>query len=61
MVNWESQVYIKGGNTIRDLLVATKDRDNITQESEVIYRKKYERVECDEEYIGETARTYGED
>ena len=28
-----------------------KDRNNITQESRVIYRYKCDRLECDEEYI----------
>ena len=26
----------------------------------VLYRYKYHRVECDEEYIGESSRTFGE-
>ena len=54
------QVYFRGGKTIKDLLVAPKDRDHITQKSGIIYRYKCDRVECDEEYIGESARTFGE-
>ena len=54
------QVFFKGGKTIKDLLMAPKDRDLITQKSGIIYRFKCDRVECDEEYIGESARTFGE-
>ena len=32
------QVYFKGGNTIKNLLVAPMDKDSITQKSGVIYR-----------------------
>ena len=54
------QVYFKGGNTIKNFLVASKDQDTIQKESRVIYRYKCDRVECDEEYIGESSRTFGE-
>ena len=54
------QVYFKSGKTIKDELVAPKDRDHITKKSGIIYRFKCDRLECDEEYIGETARTFGE-
>ena len=46
------QVYFKGGNTIRSLLMAPKDKDPMMKKSGVIYRYKCDRVECDEEYIG---------
>ena len=54
------QVHFKGGNTIKSLLVAPKDKDPITKKSGIIYRYKCDRVECDYEYIGESSRTYGE-
>ena len=54
------QVYFKGGNTIKSLLVAPKDQDPILKKSGVIYRYKCGRVDCDEEYIGELSRTFGE-
>ena len=54
------QVYFKGGNTIKNVLVAPKDKDTITQKSGVIYQLKCLRVECDEQYIGEFARIFGE-
>ena len=41
-------------------LVAPKDKDHITNKSGIIYRFQCERLECDEEYIGETARTFGD-
>ena len=41
-------------------LVAPKDKDHITKKSGIIYRFKCDRLECDEEYIGETSRTFGE-
>ena len=54
------QVYFKGGNTIKNLLMAPKDKDPLLKKSRVIYRYKWDRVECDEEYIGESSRTFGE-
>ena len=55
-----AQVYFKGDITIKNLLVAPKDKDPILRKSGVIYRYKCDRVECDEEYIGEWSRTFGE-
>ena len=46
-----SQVYLRGSKTIKDLLVAPQDKDHITKKSGIIYRYKYDRLECDEEYI----------
>ena len=54
------QVYFKGGKTIKDLLVAPKDEDHITKKTGMIYRCKCDRVECNEEYVGESSRTFGE-
>ena len=54
------QVYFKGGTTIKNFLMAPKDQDPIQKRSRVIYRYKCDRVECDEEYIGESSRTFGE-
>ena len=54
------QVYFKGGNTIKNLLMAPKDKDPIMKKSEVIYRYRCNRVDCDEEYIGESSRVFGE-
>ena len=54
------QVHLKGGLTIKNLLMAPKDKDAIMKKSGVINRYKYNRVECDEEYIGESARNFVE-
>ena len=53
-------MYFKGDNTIKELLVHPKDRDNILQKSGVIYRYKCGRVDCEEEYIGKSGRTLSE-
>ena len=54
------QVHFKSGRTLKDELVAPKDKDHITKKSRIIYRFKCDSLECDEEYIGETSRTFGE-
>ena len=54
------EMYFKGGNTIKELLVHPKDKDNILQKSGVIYRYKCGRVDCEEEYIGKSGRTFAE-
>ena len=53
------QVHYKGGNTIKNLLMAPKDKDHITKKSGIIYRFKCNRMDCDDEYIGESSRTFG--
>ena len=54
------QVHFKGGQTIKDLIMAPKDKDPITNKSWVIYRFKCSEDGCEEEYIGESARTFAE-
>ena len=54
------QVYFKGGTTIKNLLMPPKDKDPIQRQSGVIYIYQCDRVDCDEEYIGESSRTFGE-
>ena len=54
------QVHFKGGQTIKDLLMAPKDKDPITSKSGVIYIFKCSEDGCEEEYIGESARTFAE-
>ena len=54
------EAHFKSGKTIKDELVAPKDKDHITNKSGVIYRYKCDMLECNEEYVGETARTFGE-
>ena len=40
--------------------MAPKDKDSITKKSGIIYRYRCDSLECDEEYIGESARPFGE-
>ena len=54
------EVHLKGGHTIKDLLMTLKDKDPILKRSGVIYRYKCGRVDCDHEYIGESARNFEE-
>ena len=54
------QVYLKGGKFIKDLLMAPRDKDPITKKCGVTYRFKCDRVECDEEYIGESSNVLKE-
>ena len=53
-------MYFKGGITIKSLLMAPKDQDPMLKRSGVIYKYTCDMVECDEEYIGESSRTFGE-
>ena len=57
---YDIEVHLRGGPTIKNLLMTSKDKDPILKRSGVIYRFKCNRVECDEEYIGESARNFGE-
>ena len=53
-----SQVHFKIGKTLKNFLITPKDKENIIKI--VIYSYKYNRLECDEEYVGESAGTFGE-
>ena len=53
-------VHFKGGLTLKNILVSPKDKDNITSKSSVIYSYTHGEIDCDEEYIGESGRTFGE-
>ena len=54
------QVHFKGGNTLKNWLMFPKDKDAIIKQSNIIYWLKCGRIDCDEEYIGESARTFEE-
>ena len=54
------QVYFKEGVTIKSLLMALKDQDPMLKRSGVIYMYTCDRMECNEEYISESSRTFGE-
>ena len=53
-------MHLKGGHTIKDHLMAPKDKDPLLKKSGVIYRYKCDRVDCEDEYIGESARNFEE-
>ena len=52
-------IYI-GGRTIKSLLVSPKDKDPMINQSGAIYWYQCGGLGCDDEYIGETSRTFGE-
>ena len=54
------QTHFKGGRTIKSLLVSSKDKDPMFNPSGAIYCCQCGDLGCDEEYIGETSRTFGE-
>ena len=54
------QTHFKGGNTIKSLLVSPKDKDPMVSQSDAIYWYQCGDLKCDDGYIGETSRTFGE-
>ena len=51
-------VHLKRMSYHQNLLLAPKDNDPLLKKSGIIYRYKCGRVDCDEEYIGESARNF---
>ena len=54
------QTHFKGGRTIKSLLASPKDKDLMVNQSGAIYWYQCGDLGCDDEYIGETSRTFGE-
>ena len=54
------QTHFKGGRTFKNLLVSPKDKDPMVNQSRAIYWYQCGDLGCDEEYIGETSRSFGE-
>ena len=54
------QNHFKDSNTIRNLLVSPKDKDPVVSKSGAIYWFQCGDLFCDDEYIGQTSRTFGE-
>ena len=54
------QTHFKGGRTIKNLLVSPKDKDPMVNQRDAIYWYQCGDLGCDDEYIGETSRTFGE-
>ena len=57
--NHGKHVHCKGSRPINGLLVAPKGRDTMRQKIAMVYKYKCAWLECDEEYTGELARTFG--
>ena len=58
MQKYGIQTGFKSGRTLKNSLVAPKDKD--TKKSGVIYWLRCTRLHCYEKYIGESARTFSE-
>ena len=54
------QTYFKGSRTLKDTLVAPKDKDTIKQKNWGVCWFRCSRFDCDEEYPGESSWTFGE-
>ena len=54
------QVHFKGTNTVKQLLMAPKDKDLKLTKSGVIYRYQCPNINCTDQYIGESGRSLGE-
>ena len=57
---YDIQTHFKGGNTIKNLLVSPKDKDSMVNQSGAIYWHQCCDLGYDDEYIGETSKTFGE-
>ena len=53
-------VYFKGNRTLKNILVSPKDKDEMANNSSIIYSYCCGEIGCDEEYVGESGRTFGE-
>ena len=54
------QTNFKGNMTIMQILLTFKDKDPMDKKSGAIYWYQCGDLACNEEYIGETSRTFGE-
>ena len=52
--------HFKGSSTIKNLLVSPKNKDPMVSKSWAIYWFQCGDLACDDDYIGETSRTFGE-
>ena len=57
---WSASLFLKEAIPSRTTLMVPKDKDPIMKKSGVIFRYRCNRVDCDEEYIGESLRVFGE-
>ena len=54
------QVHFKGTNTLRTILVISKDKDPKLNKSAIIYHFKCPQINCTEAFIGESGRAWGD-
>ena len=54
------QTHFKGGRTIKNLLVSPKNKEQMVNQNGAIYSYQRGDLGCNDEYIGETSRTFGE-
>ena len=54
------QAYFRGENTLKNLLMFPKDQDKMKKQSNITYWYRCGRTECDDEYNGESVRTFEE-
>ena len=54
------QTHFNGNNTIKNILVKSKEKDPLDKKSGAIYWYQCGEIRCDDEYIGKTSRTLGE-
>ena len=54
------KTYSNGNRTIKNILVSPKNKEPIQHKSCIIYYDKGDRVSYNEQYIGESGRTFGE-
>ena len=52
--------HFKGGQTLKNILVSPKDKDSMAKKNSVIYCYSCDNIDCDEEYIRESCRIFGE-
>ena len=52
-------VYFKGNRTLKNILVSPKDKDEMANKSSIIYSYCCGEIDCNEEYVGESGRTFG--
>ena len=57
---YDKQTHFKGNSMIKNLLVSPKDKDPMENKSGAIYCFQCGDLACDEEYIEDTSRTFGE-
>ena len=48
--------HFKGGQILKNILVSPIDKDTMKGKNSVIYWHRCDKIDCDEEYIGESSR-----